>query len=1185
MPILAGDIQLIASKVMDDNEEGGGAPTAIAIHDGASNAIFPDISELDRAGGRVNLRKVFASVQTTDTDSYLGANVVVAVPPQDPLVSVTLFSTGQVFDTRSNARNRVESYLSSGSEWPAYLFENHIAGQRSIQLFQRSSETLPPVGQTLLLVQDEGQTTERAQYVRITKVSAIERAFTYDNDKDYKVLIVTCGLSDALRYDFSGSPAARTFIRGQNRTVVRDTVVADAATYCGVVPIVELVNIGDLKVKCKSIYTQLVPSAQTETPIIDANAAGEYDTLVDASNGMVTITTAQPFNAATNLYLGNPVVPNTLAINFTGGVLNDVGGMLTNGATTVGTINYANGLITFASTSPAYAGAKTITFKAAGAPLSLADSAGIAVTSINRAYNYVLTISPPPAPGSTRVAYRAQGKWVDLRDNGAGMLRGADAAFGSGTVSYSTGTIAVTLGALPDVGSTIIANWGSKANYLNRATAGVEPTSIMLACANRGVMPSSIVITWNNGKDKTALDNGNGGITGDATGTVNYVTGEIKLIPNQLPAGGQTYTVAYTYGEPDNEVFPAPIRNPDGTVSIALAKKNITPNTVSLTFNLLYENYDPVEYTIAKTDPYLTLKDNGSGSLSDSTGTAHGSINYTTGIVTFKPDTIVSLPKAQYGHFPVGIDKDGGSIMRYLFTGFIYVPVGAYMPMDESASVKVNYRAASSNTNAKEDITSSALTVDLTRQFSEVIVPGSIRFNFGGMDYFDRAGRLYTNLDVLTGSASIAGSIDYATGNTTITNWMPANANLISVKSLLTTIAGQPVDQAVFRAPVSPLRPGSLQIVATRLDGSQINVTANPDGTITGNKIIGHVDVDTGVINVRFGIWIIAAGNEGQPWYDASAVINGLLFRSYPVFASSIKFNAVAYSYLPLDANILGIDPVRLPQDGRVPIFRPGGYAVIGHTKISQPVTVSNKQTIDVARVRLSRVRVLDKNKQVINLGYSANLEAGTVTFTDVSTYAQPITIEDRIEDMAVVSDAQINGELSFTRQLSHHYPVGSYVSSALIAGDMKSRVATLFDQATWDGVSWRDAVVGNVATATYNDTLTPIQVSNIGTVTERWVFRFTNTNAFEVIGEHVGVIATGTTGNDCSPINPATHQPYFTIKASGWGSGWSVGNIVRMNTVGALFPVWVVRTIQQGSETVQDDAFTLLIRGDVDRP
>ncbi len=177
--------------------------------------------------------------------------------------------------------------------------------------------------------------------------------------------------------------------------------------------------------------------------------------------------------------------------------------------------------------------------------------------------------------------------------------------------------------------------------------------------------------------------------------------------------------------------------------------------------------------------------------------------------------------------------------------------------------------------------------------------------------------------------------------------------------------------------------------------------------------------------------------------------------------------------------------------------------------------------------------------------------------------------------------EAQINGEISFTRALSHDYPMGSFVSSALVAGDLFSRVSKVFDQVTWTGV-WSDSVIGSAATATFNNTAYPIEVTNRGALTERWAIQFTNTTSFNVIGENVGVIASGTTSVDCSPNNPSTGVPYFTIPALGWGAGWSTGNVLRINTIGSEFPVWVVRTIQQGPETVPDDSFTLLIRGDV---
>ncbi|MEG0558312.1 MAG: hypothetical protein RR574_17865, partial [Comamonas sp.] len=170
MPILQGDIQLLASRVMDDVPEGGGGPSATVIEDGEENAIMPDISEMDRAIGRDNMRQVHVSVRTDDRDTYQGSNVIVAKPPADPNVSITLFSTGGVYDTRAQAQARLEAYLNKGAEWAGYLYENHIKGQRVIQIFQRPGTELPAVGKTLALVGNEGLVNEQEQYVRAIRV-------------------------------------------------------------------------------------------------------------------------------------------------------------------------------------------------------------------------------------------------------------------------------------------------------------------------------------------------------------------------------------------------------------------------------------------------------------------------------------------------------------------------------------------------------------------------------------------------------------------------------------------------------------------------------------------------------------------------------------------------------------------------------------------------------------------------------------------------------------------------------------------------------------------------------------------------------------------------------------------------------------------------------------------------------
>ena len=74
MTIQSDDIKLLASAVMADVPEGGGAATGTEIVDGQSNNIFPDISADARAEGQVGLRKVFGKADTDNDDALLGAS-------------------------------------------------------------------------------------------------------------------------------------------------------------------------------------------------------------------------------------------------------------------------------------------------------------------------------------------------------------------------------------------------------------------------------------------------------------------------------------------------------------------------------------------------------------------------------------------------------------------------------------------------------------------------------------------------------------------------------------------------------------------------------------------------------------------------------------------------------------------------------------------------------------------------------------------------------------------------------------------------------------------------------------------------------------------------------------------------------------------------------------------------------
>ena len=341
-----------------------------------------------------------------------------------------------------------------------------------------------------------------------------------------------------------------------------------------------------------------------------------------------------------------------------------------------------------------------------------------------------------------------------------------------------------------------------------------------------------------------------------------------------------------------------------------------------------------------------------------------------------------------------------------------------------------------------------------------------------------------------------------------------------------------------------------------------------------------------GIATVQFGAWVsdasLTAPEKSEWWYDAGNVVGGQIFRPVMVFPDTARFNAVAVSNLPLSADVLGLDPVRLPVDGRVPILRKGDVVVVHHTATTSPATVSNGQTVNLGRERIARMRVIGNDGNTIATGYSTNLDAGTVTFSAVAGYSQPVRIEHRIEDMALCSDAQINGDLAITRPLTHDFPLGSYVSSALLMGDLRARVSVFFDQQTFIG--WSDTLSGGAATGTYNRTQYPVIVTNRGAIQERWEIVFTNSTTINVIGETIGQIVTGhAIVNDLAPLNPETAVPYFSIAKEGWGAGWAAGNVIRMNTVAANYPVWVARTALQGNPTQQSDQFTLGIRGDVD--
>lgn len=1193
MSIKQGDIQLRASRVMDDVPEGGGGPSNVVIESGQENAIMPDISQMDRAIGRDNMRQLCVTVDTEDRDTYQGSNVIVAKPPEDPNVSITLFETGGVYDTRAQAQARLEAYLNKGAEWAGYLYENHIKGQKVIQIFQRPGTELPAVGKTLVLVGNEGLSNEYEQYVRVIRATSIERTFTYDADKDFKALVVTLELSDALRYDFVGSSAGRTFTRLTNAARVRDTLVADAGNYVGVSALQKAAALGDFTIIAKTIMTQIVPSAQSETPIPAAIPYAAAGFPVSAAEA-VSFSTDQAWSNTTSLALPGGCQPGSLSIAVGGVTFFDKGGILMSGTQQIGLVDYANGVIT--SSSGSYGGIKSISYRPAAYMQRMPQSSEIRITAENRSQSYTGFITPLPARGTLSFSYRAQGRWYVLSDAGDGALRGTDSSYGAGTFNADTGGFVITLGALPDVGSSIVQHWGVPTQETVQSAADllISQTIALQLPAGQALYPGAFDIKWMDGTtQRTATASAAWQLQGDATGEVRVGRSEVVFAPKLLPAVGTVLDVTVDTAPAVEVNLQHPSRNGQGRLAVSAGQGALVPYTVEVEWNTLtdqsvlglYTRDQLREMGVTLVDPIQIARDDGAGKLMLS-GVQVGTVTYSTGAVDFNPDVVIKIPKPVYSSSKVSGGGFNGEVAQYRlnYEGIEYLNAPSIYPNDESGYVKIRLRTTGSATRRTLQVTF-APEFDLVTGVQAPVVPGSVvLMPSSGQPWSDQGGTLRT----LTSAGFVSrGSINYATGRISLSSWSVGSSNGLRRAGCITTLGDAISSAYVFRAAAAPLRPGSLTVQVPRASGGSQNVSAGIDGTIAAPGVVGTVDYETGLVRLGFGALVVAAGNESEPWYDSANVQpDGKIFKPQPVVASALRYTAVAYAYLPMNADIIGIDPVRLPSDGKVPIFRAGSLCVVGHTKTSAQLNVSNGQTINLARVRLSRVLVRDANGKSLQTGYSVNLEAGTVTFTDVSAMTMPVTIEDRIEDMAVATDVQISGEITFNRALTHDYPVsGTYVSSALQASDRRARVSLDFSQQSWVDNAWADAPTGPAIAAKYDQSVSPIAITNAGGSTERWVLQFTSTSQFRVIGEHVGVIATGDINSVCSPVNPATGKPYFTIDPLGWGSGWAVGNILRINTVGAIYPFWVVRTIQPGPETGIEHSFSILARGDVNRP
>jgi hypothetical protein len=1187
MAILTQDIKILKSAVMNDSTDGGGRMTGVPVVDGQSNSLFPDTSAMDRAFGRVQLRKVFGVAHTNDTDTLMGAHAIITDTPDDPNVHCTLMKTPNWGDQRNTAKEQIERYLVKGPRMSWRIYDTHYEGSAKLRLYAFADLRTPTSGESLCLINPNGDEL----FVRIMRVKAFaEKVFMQEGSGTVEATanFLECDLSQTLAMDIYGPPITRVGLNEQQYAMIFSTTLASGLKFYGAKPLGVEGRVGDLNVTTEGgIFTPLVPAATSEVSVVDQYPLRSRIGVSKTGFAKWTSSQGLSFTGTQKIVTPTPIEP--LSFEFLGGVActDDGAGNLMSAGVNRGSINYKTGEVVlnfgsgfngrYAYTPASLTGASTC-------------SAVILISSVNQGLAFTENLFPPPAPTTVSVSYLAQGRWYELTDNGFGKLSGVDTTYGSGSVNYDTGSISLTLGALPDVESGVIIEWGKLGSATQIGSASLPNKLSCFLPLVGDISQQSVKFDIGNGI--LIERNANGTSYNQAGFEAEYVKGGFIVKPHTITNQIVMHYQLYGAGLKGYEV------GGDNVLQFVLTNTPVLKGTVK--FDVNFVGTDNSDAPLVVNEPRVdvigevriaacydlngkiyAVSDNGQIGIAPRTHQEIGTIDYQTGEVRLTKKysvraKIQTLKEAWTGSYVIAEDGFTGDLYdKNLNTGTFSLRTdwtfidawGNRRTIARTRYRKQMSQHTTSTIGSKEldispafetlvyggeagEVQTATFTPEWSMQLPAPLLINGLAAIIANDPYFGRNGVLYGDWNAVAGTGIERGSIN-ENGKITL-NMTPSlngKSNQVTwLNAATSTISGQ-VDAGIFRVTHTPLKQNSLQLAV----GVSEELT---------RALKFEVDYARGIVT----------------WASPT-----------PINATDLRYNTVYLEYLPLESSILGLNTARLPLDGKVPVYRSGDLCVVHNTLTLTLPNPLVKGTAYAMRERLASVRVKDALGVVVpDNKYDLDLNEGTILFptgTSITEYAQPFTVEHRIEDLLLCSEADISGRLRFTRSLTHNFPPEtSYVSSALPFGDLFARFYNVFEQQTWTN-QWSDVRIGGSMTANFNETDYPIQVTNRGTIKERWAVIFTGSTAFRVVGESVGEISYGNTSADCAPTNNATSAPYFVIPALGWGSGWAAGNVLRFNTDACGAAFWIVRTILQGPASVESDKFALAFRGDVDRP
>ncbi len=1156
MSIRSDNLKFYKALLNNDRDDSGGMPTGTEIPN-VDNSIFPDISPLDRAMGRIFMRKVSPQVVTSDTEQYLGAHSIITKIPKDEKLAVFLFDTGEksrYHDIRSEASSDFEAYRQRSVRYNGVMWDTHYEGTQALTLFQSvDGYMLEP--NTVIYIEEKNNPSTN-QYLMVTSIE--DRGVQKFNDStgDFVKRVVVLQLSQPLNADYTGNTIIRQDTFTPN-TLIHTTATADASRIYSSKALISDVAIGDLSVNIGTPYIQAVP----------ASTSYEAVTGQTLDNGLMTIGETRSHTLSgyiTNwayhdnkTYTLAPFDWETLEVKIGSTTIVASNEKLVVQGTSVemGLCSPSSGIISFNGTAPS--GNLWVSYTVAPYHSKAGSTYATEISPSNQSLVYTHQFIKPFVRGSVVVKYTSLGELYTLYDTELGTLEGVG---GRGDIDLLNRTVTVTLDSIPDDGSMVL--WQASSGSDEVSYEGSSEFYITINSSNPDRDVSKITLSWVDTSGTTHTH------TGDESseGYLIPTTYGFKFYPTNIMAKGTSIDVVSITSKSLISYSSDLTTEFDGNAITCNIGGSVLANSFSVSaFRRTYSQTAINDingysfYPINQSQWYLEFQktvevryvDDGNGNIvlkdrESLTPVVCGTIDYATGDVVFYPKYRTVTRSYDVDTKLFSYNEEIWNIGGYSLTSTTFYGTG-----DNVINPALN---SSFNVNA----------ISLPLYNEDIPIDGKltndhITFDFGGDTYISQNGIVGTTFN--SNQLNPKGSLDAYSGIVVLDAWDDGVTNAVPyVYAHYQGNEDQFDEEISWYIKGAPIQHGSLAGTVVFADETIAHFSTDNTDVISSvdSDIVGTIDTTTGFAKIT------------------SATLG--------MSVKSLTYTAVIQRVIPVNPDVIKMDTVRLPIDGKMSVYRAGDLVIILHNQ----VTSATYATGDVVNMRpeTNYVTIKDSTDAYVDVSkYTIDWGAKTITWDDVSGVAMPVTIMDRVENLRVVSRVRNTGELVLLSGVSYPFPANeTLVCSALIHTTMYASHTTPFDQQTTS--DWSDSVTGNPAIGNWNVTLKPITLTNQGTIDERWMIVFRSTGNVDVIGEKLGYVLQDVDPQiNIAPINPFQQVPYVVIEGGSF-VGFTSGQVIRFNTKASAQPYWLMESVSVGDATdTSIDANKLCVefRGSVD--